>query len=95
MKAIVACVLVVCFGVVLLRSDLTPWRIMSKSEIEALATTARRRAVGVALPVPGPTISSGEWMRDPKYRTALEKTTVGGTPENAASREATPPRPLP
>lgn len=88
-------------GVALLRTDWIPWRIVSRTELQAhdAAITAGARAARVQQPhgkpgagvatIPLPTPShAGEWMRDPNYRSALEKTTVAGGPEKGKSRES-------
>ena len=105
LKTPLFCVLTLAVAIALLRSDWIPWRIVSRSELQAhdafvaaTATAAARTrqpgtraapaAGGVAtIPVPTPT-HSGEWMRDPNYRSALEKTTVAGGPEKGKSRES-------
>ncbi len=101
LKILVSCVLTLAAAVALLRSDWIPWRIVSRTELQAhdaaitaaAKTTAARipqrgkPAAGVAtIPVPTPS-HAGEWMRDPNYRSALEKTTVAGGPEKGKSRE--------
>ncbi len=109
LKILLSCLLSVASAVALLRTDWIPWRIVSRSELQAhdaaIVTTARasartqqtrgRPAAGVAT-IPAPTPNhSGEWMRDPNYRSALEKTTVAGGSEKAKSREAARPEPTP
>ncbi len=72
-------------GVALLRTDWIPWRIVSRTELQAhdAAITAGARAArvqqphgkpaaGVAtIPLPTPR-HAGEWMRDPNYQRARE-----------------------
>ncbi len=103
LKILVSCVLTLAAAVAVLRSDWVPWRIVSRTELQAhdaaitaaaKATAARvqpprsKPAVGVAtIPLPTPS-HAGEWMRDPNYRSALEKTTVAGGPEKGKSRES-------
>ncbi len=90
MKTLLTVVFTAVGLVVLLHSDLTPWRIVGKEDaLPAGAPHAveRRYAVPVA-----PTQShSGDWMRDPNYRSALERTTVVGRPEAAAPRDVDKP----
>ena len=89
MKTILSCLVIIGVAFFLLRSDLTPWRILSRSEIEDMmnARLSAQRS-RFPQPAPHPTISNGEWMRDPNYRTSLERTTVVGRPEGAAPRDA-------
>lgn len=105
LKILLSCLLPVAAAVALLRTDWIPWRIVSRAELQAhdaaIVAAARkpqslnRPAAGVAT-IPAPTPNhSGEWMRDPNYRSALEKTTVAGGSEKAKSREAARPEPTP
>ena len=49
----------------------------------------------VLVPVQPPTDHSGAWMHDPNYRSALERTTVAGHPENAKARDPNKTTPTP
>ena len=102
LKILVSCVLTLAAAVALLRFDWIPWRIVSRTELQAhdAAITAAAKAAATRVPprsnptagvatIPLPTPShAGEWMRDPNYRSALEKTTVAGGPEKGKSRES-------
>jgi hypothetical protein len=71
----------------LLRTEVTPYRIVSVTELDemkAAAQQAARAPLAVAAPTP---VRDGQWMYDPKYRSALEKTTVVGVPEASKRRE--------
>lgn len=91
MKVLAISLLTLLLAIGLLRTDLTPWRLLSKQEIEAIkhqhlaSEAAMRRRL--PQPTPWPTISDGSWMRDPNYRSALERTTVAGRVEPAAPRD--------
>jgi hypothetical protein len=65
--------LAVAFGAAatlfLLYSGVTPWRIMSREEIEALELRAAAAEKRAAAAEP----AKGSWMFDPRYRTALDK----------------------
>jgi hypothetical protein len=82
--------LAVVLFVLLLRSEVTPWRIVRAEELVRPTQTRR-----VLIPVTRPTDHSGDWMRDPNYRTALEKTTVAGRTKPAAERDANKPTATP
>lgn len=94
MKFILTVLLTVGVGLGVLRTDLTPWRIVNKEQLQARvpAHVEGRMVVPAAASAAD---HSGDWMRDPNYRSALEKTTVVGRPEGAASRDAAKPAPTP
>ena len=86
MKALAAMLFFPMGMVGLLRSDMTPWRLVSAQELDEL----RARATSVSQEVAQTSAqqSQGAWMHEPTYRSALEKTTVIGVPERSKSREA-------
>jgi len=60
-----------------LHYELTPWRVIKQEQLDrfqAELTAAR------TIPVKKP----GEWMFDPNYRTALEKTKIAGVTESSS-----------
>ena len=68
--------------VALLYSEITPWRIVNKADLKPVVIERR-----IVVPATSRTDHSGEWMHDPDYRSALERTTVVGAPEPAAHRD--------
>lgn len=94
MKFILTVLLTVGVGIGVLHSDLTPWRIVNKEQLQARAPALVERRVVVPAAPPAAD-HSGDWMRDPNYRSALEKTTVVGRPEGAAARDLGKPAPTP
>lgn len=93
MRFIFTVLLTVGIGVIVLRSGLTPWCIVNKAELEAKASVPVQRRM--VLPTAPQEDHSGDWMRDPNYRSGLEKTTIIGRPEGAASRDHGKPAPTP
>ncbi|MBA3963129.1 MAG: hypothetical protein H0X40_14695 [Chthoniobacterales bacterium] len=87
--------------VALLYSEITPWRIVNKTEqkVPMVAPAATpvivERRVIVPVAVAPSQDHSGDWMHDPNYRSALEKTTVAGAPEPASRRDQGRPIPTP
>jgi hypothetical protein len=81
MKSMAVAFMFVISVIGLLRSDLTPWRLMTVKELDEMKAS---QVPVVAVGTPKPT---GTWMWDSTYRTSLEKTTVIGRPEGAKSRE--------
>ncbi|MEI9896129.1 MAG: hypothetical protein WDN28_20255 [Chthoniobacter sp.] len=81
MKSLFLAVLFVLGVIGLLRSDLSPWHLVTTAELEAIkadaAHTAEVAAEAAAAAQAKPT---GSWMRDASYRTSLEK----GTPLSLA-----------
>lgn len=83
-------ILIVCLPVLLLailRSELTPWRLISPSEFSAmqarvlaLEQQVRQAQQAQVAQAQRPRISDGSWMNNEKYRSALGKTTVIGRP---------------
>lgn len=75
--------------VIVLRSELTPWRLLSPGEIAVIQTRMNllEKQAQPAGPGARAQSSSGRWMFDGKYRTSLEKTTVIGRPEAAKGRD--------
>ena len=63
----------------LLYSEMTPWRVIKQEELDRF----QAELIAARLPVK----RSGEWMFDPNYRTALERTKVGGVTESSAQYE--------
>ena len=78
MRIIGTLVLVLAALFALLRSDITPFRLMSVDELTEMKRSAVEQAYAVN--PPGGT-HDGAWMWDPKYRTSLEKTTEIGRPD--------------
>lgn len=92
MKTLLTVVFTAVGLVLLLHSDLTPWRIVGKED--ALPASAPRSVERrYAVPIAPAQSHSGDWMRDPKYRSALERNTVVGRPEYAAPRDTGTPQP--
>ncbi|MEO6871826.1 MAG: hypothetical protein ABI233_06360 [Chthoniobacterales bacterium] len=71
MKTLLAAVVSAALVIGALRSGLTPWRIVRETEIGSVLSGGR-----TAVPTSPVTDHSGDWMRDPNYRTSLEKTTL-------------------
>lgn len=94
MKTILTVLVTAILVVLVLRSELTPWRIVSKADLDQRrqSSVVERR---VAVPVRPAANHSGDWMHDPNYRSALEKTTIVGRPENATLRDANKPTSTP
>jgi hypothetical protein len=90
MKILFGAIRAVVLFVLLLRSEVTPWRIVRAEDLERPNQPTR-----VLIPVTRAAEPSGDWMRNPNYRTALEKTTVVGRPEQAAERDTNKPPPTP
>ncbi len=82
MKTLLTILLTAGIFVAILRSELTPWRL-----VHAVDLDNRSR---IAVPAPPAADHGGDWMHNPNYRSALEKTTIVGVPEHARPREATP-----
>ncbi len=86
MKTLLTIFVTAAAVVLLLGSGLTPWRIVRTDA--PVSTNTRTLPLRRATVPPNPTPDhSGDWMRDPHYRTSLEKTTLVGRPEPAASRD--------
>jgi hypothetical protein len=81
MKTLALLFVVGVLAVALLRSDLTPWRLVSQKELDEL------RAAHAQISTQRAQQQSSAWMLDPNYRTSLEKTTVVGVPERSKRRE--------
>lgn len=83
MKSLILVLLVPGLLFAILRAELTPWRLLSPSEAAALrnhiAQLEQTRSNGGSAPA--------GWLRDPNYRTSLEKTQVVGRPEWAKDRD--------
>ena len=77
MKTLLTALVTAVIFVVLLRSDLTPWRIVKKTDLDQLS---RPRVVErrVAVPIAASVDHAGDWIRDPNYRSALEKRRLSG-----------------
>src|SRR6478672_2926416 len=100
MKSLLVSLFTAVLVVVILRMDVTPWRIVNKAELAkqtASAQTGEPRVIErrVIVPVQPSADHSGAWMHDPNYRSALEKTTVAGHPENAKPRDPNKATPSP
>ena len=100
MKSLFVSLFTAVLVVVVLRLDVTPWRIVNKAELAnqtASTQTGESRVVErrVLVPVQASTDHSGAWMHDPNYRSALEKTTVAGHPEDAKPRDPNKATPSP
>jgi len=100
MKSLFVSLLTAVLVVVILRMDVTPWRIVNKAEVAnqtGSTQTGEPRVIErrVLVPVQPPTDHSGAWMHDPNYRSALERTTVAGHPENAKARDPNKTTPTP
>ena len=100
MKSLFVSLFTAVLVVVVLRMDVTPWRIVNKAELanqSASTQTGEPRVIErrVLVPVQASTDHSGAWMHDPNYRSALEKTTVAGHPENAKPRDPNKATPSP
>lgn len=88
MKTLILILLIPGLLIAIVRSELTPWRLFSPSEVAALRDrialleqqAQRTSATSAGSSQPG-------WIRDPSYRTSLEKTTVVGVPESSKRRE--------
>ena len=93
MRFIFTVLLTVAIGIIVLRSELTPWRIVNRADLEAKAPAVVQRTVVV--PAAPREDHSGDWMHDPNYRSALEKTTLAGHPEGAFDRDHSKPQPTP
>jgi len=79
MKTILTFLMAICLVVAYLRTDFSPWRIVSRDDLNALQQQATAVSTAAAArAVAGP--RTGSWMWDPNYRTALEKPTVVGRP---------------
>lgn len=82
MKTLLVAVVSAALVIGVLRSGLTPWRIVRQTETGPVLSG---RHTGI--PASPATDHSGDWMRDPNYRTSLEKTTLVGRAEPAADRD--------
>ena len=90
MKILGTVIVTILVVIAFLHSDFCPWRIVDRSALDELnqqvtslnAQLAARPSVQAAAQA-----HSGSWMWDPSYRTALEKTTIVGVPEDAKSRD--------
>lgn len=82
MQSLAAALLTALAIISVLRSEITPWRIVAKADLDA---NAAKLAEAVA--VASTSKKAPPWMFDPAYRTSLEKTTVIGVPESSHSRE--------
>ena len=79
MKIFLTAIFALFSGVLLLRSNLTPWTLVRQAEIAELDWQIEKLQAQLAGP------RSGAWMYDPNYRTALEKKTFKGAPEQSNS----------
>ena len=100
MKSLFVSLFTAALVVVVLRMDVTPWRIVNKAELanqSASTQTGEPRVIErrVLVPVQASTDHSGAWMHDPNYRSALERTTVAGHPEDAKPRDPNKTTPTP
>jgi hypothetical protein len=77
MKSIAFVLLLVVGGLALLRTDFTPWRLMTTDELEEMKATAAKaaaeEATAAATAAAAKAKPTGDWMRDPKYHTSLDK----------------------
>lgn len=93
MKTIIVALVTAALVLVVLNTGLTPWRIVKGTTASTAASPTNSPAPiiirhAAAPPDHSATDHAGDWMRDPNYRTSLEKNTVVGRPEPAASRDA-------
>lgn len=94
MKIILLILCTIGIGILILRSELTPWRLVRATDLQrSNATTPATVVRRVFVPVNSGRDHSGDWMHDPNYRSALERTTVVGRPETAAARDGNKPVP--
>jgi len=95
MRILFTVLLTIGVGIGVLRSDLTPWCIVNKADLVAKAPVPVPVQRRIVLPAAPKEDHSGDWMRDPDYRSALEKTTIVGRPEGAAVRDQGKAKPTP
>ena len=95
MKTLIAIILIPLLLLAVLRAELTPWRLVSPSEYASIQSRLKsleqqvlqaQQAQQVAQ-TQRPKLTDGSWMRDEKYRTSLEKSTVIGVPEASKRRD--------
>lgn len=88
MKSILLILCTIGVGVLILRSEITPWRLVRATDLQrSSAPTPEMVVRRIVVPATPAQDHSGDWMHDPDYRSALERTTVVGRPETAASRD--------
>ncbi len=100
MKILITILVTAGLVVVILRSNLTPWRLVTAADLKAADLNRNppppqiieRR---ILVPAANAQDHSGDWMRDPNYRTGLEKTSLAGRPENAIGRDRSKPASTP
>jgi hypothetical protein len=77
LNALIACVCSIVLTIAVLQSNLTPYRIVSKAELQY---TANEQAMTASAP------RHGDWMFDPTHKTSLDK------PETTTKRVVMYPR---
>ena len=97
MKTLITILFTAVAVVGLLYSEITPWRLVSKADVNAeqkltpaqpaMTPVVVEKRILVPVQVTPNANHSGDWMRDPNYRTSLEKTTITGAPERARIRD--------
>lgn len=87
MKTIFALVVTVLAAIAFLRSDMSPWQLVSRADLDDLNRQIEELKHQSVVVSAAATPHTSAWMWDPNYRTALEKTTVAGAPETSKSRE--------
>jgi len=75
MNTLITGILTVVILIVVLRSELTPWRIVSQDEIDRQVAAATAVAVAAAAQSSAP--RRGAWMNDPHRRTQLDQSASG------------------
>ncbi len=95
MKTIITIIITAVLLVMILRSNVTPWRLVGAADLERQSQPPQTIERRVIVPAAATVDHSGDWMHDPNYRTGLEKTTVSGRPEDAISRDRSKPAPTP
>lgn len=87
MKTILTILFTAGLVVLILRSNVTPWRLVTAADLDRKSPPAQIIERRVMVPTAPAVNHSGDWMHDPNYRTGLEKTTVAGRPEDASKRD--------
>ena len=97
MKILITILLTAGLVVIILRSNLTPWRLVAAADLKLNQNTPPPQIIERRILVPAANAQdhSGDWMRDPNYRTGLEKTSLAGRPENAIARDRSKPASTP
>jgi hypothetical protein len=81
MNSLLVLAAVIIGAALLIQSDVLPYQMMKKSEVTALKARIQQLEAGHQARV-----NSGAWMRDPEYRTSLEKNVLAGGEERPTPR---------